>query len=348
MIRKPKFGKIAIVVFITVLIWAWADLALDEKLTVSNAAISVVKSNPQLWISFDDASSVTIEQIVLKGPLRKIAEISKTLEEGQGLKIDFDAAEEKMSEPGSYSLTLLPLLQKDKQIERLGLKVESCKPETLPVKVVGLVNRLLDVKCIDEDQNPLGEATIDPAQVEMLVPEDWGQEKRVAEVFLTTREIQQARGSPVQETPYIRLAAGQIRQAPKVVEITMPPEPDRLKICTIEKARTLSIALSPALQGKYYVDVNNLDEVLSPIVIKATPEAERAYKLQPLPKMTLYILDADIEKGEEVQEKTVVYNFPPEFVQRGEIELANPQQPAEAKFKLIPVSSIEASKVPPG
>ncbi|MHC4111924.1 MAG: hypothetical protein ACYSUY_12685 [Planctomycetota bacterium] len=348
MMRKPKYGKIVIVVFITILIWVWADLALDEKLPVSNTTISIVRSNPKLWVSFNDISSVLVEEMVLKGPLRKIAEISKKLEEGEGLEIDFDATNEGMNEPGSYSLTLLPFLQEDKEIKRLGLKVESCKPETLPIKVVGLVSKLLDVKCVDEDGNPLGETTVDTVQVEMLVPEDWGPEKLIAEVMLTPREIEQARISPFEETPYIRLAAGLLRPVPQTVKITMPPEPDRLKICTIEKGRTLSIALSPALQGKYYVEVTNLDEVLRPIVIKATPEAERAYNLQPLPKMTLYILDEDTEKGEEVQPRKVVYNFPPKFVRNKEIELENPQQPAEAKFKLIPVSSAEASKVTPG
>ena len=347
MIRKPKFGKITIVVFITVLIWVWADLALDEELPVSNATISVVNSNPKLWVSFDEAPSFAIEEMVLKGPLRKIAEISKNLEEGQGLKIEFDAAKEKMNEPSTYSLTLLPFLQKDKQIERLGLSVESCKPETLPAKVVGLVNRLLDVKCIDEDQNPISEATVEPPQVDILVPEDWGQEKRVAEVLLIRREIDQARVSPVEEIPYIRLAAGQIRQAAQPVMVKLPPEPDRLTNYTIT-APTISIALSPTLQGNYYVEVTNLEEVLSFFAIRATPEAKRAYESQTFPRMTLYILDEDTKKEQEEQSKKVVYNFPPEFVRKGEIELSNTQQPAEAKFKLVPISPTEASKDSPG
>ena len=346
MMRKPKYGKIVIVVFITILIWIWSDLALDEDFPVSNVKIRVVKSNPELWVSFDNASSVTIEEIVLKGPLRKIANIRRKLEE-ERLEIDFDATKEKMDEPASYPLPLLPFLKKDEEIKRLGLKVESCKPKTLSVKVVRLVSRPLDVKCIDENGNPISGATVDPVQVDMLVPEDWGPEKLFAEVMLTLREIEQARVSPIKETPYIRLTAGQTRQAARSVDVTLPPEPDRLSDYTI-KAPTLSIALSPALQGKYYVDVNNLSDVLLPIVIRATPEAERAYRLQPLPKMTLYILDDDTEKGEDVPPRKVVYNFPPEFVRKGEIELKNPQQPAEAKFKLIPVSSTKASKGPPG
>ena len=342
MIRKPKYGKITVVVFITILIWVWADLALDEKWPVPNATISIVKSNPKLWVSFNDATSVTIEEMVLKGPLRKIADVRKKLEEG-GLEIDFDAAKEKMNEPGSYPLSLLPFLQKDEEIKRLGLKVESCKPEVLSVKVVGLVSRRLDVKCVDEDQNPLGEATVEPPQVDMLVPEDWGPEKRIAEVLLTRREIGQARVSPIDERPYIRLAAGQTREAPKLVKITMPPEPDRLSNYTIT-APTLSIALSLNLLNNYKPELTNSDAVLLPIAIKATPEAERAYKLQPLPHMTLYILDNDKNTTEE-QKREVVYNFPEEFVRKGEIKLN--QQPVIARFKLTPISSAEDSKSPP-
>jgi hypothetical protein len=340
---KPKYGKIAIVVFITVLIWVWADLALDEELPISNATISIVRSNPKLWVSFDGASSAPIEEVLLKGPLRRIAELNKKLEEQEWLKIDFDATNEGMNEPGSYSLSLLTFLQKDKEIKRLGLKVESCKPETLPVKVVGLVSRTLDVKCVDEAQNPLSQATIDPAQVTMLVPEDWGSEKLVAEVKLTSREIEQARGSVINKTPYIRLALDQTRQVPQPVKITMPPEPDRLGDYQI-KAPTLSIALSPNLQDKYSVEVTNLNEVLGPIRIKATIEAKRAYELQAFPQMTLYVLDDDKNIAEPKRE--VVYNFPEESVSKGEIKLN--QKPAEAKFKFIPVSSTEASKVPPG
>ena len=344
MIRKPKFGKIAIVVFITILIWVWADLALDEELPVSNAVVTVVRSNPKLWVSIDNTSSFAIEQVILKGPLRKIAEISRKLEEQESLKFDFDAAEEKMSETGSYSLTLLPFLQKDKEIKRLGLKVESCKPEMVSVEVVGLVNRRLDVKCVDEGRNPLSQATVEPPQVDMPVPEDWGDEKRVAEVLLTRREIEQAGISAIEKRPYVVLAAGQIRQTPQTVSITMPPEPDRLSNYTITKT-TFSVAFSQTLQGKYYVDVNNMEEVLSYIAIKATPEAKQAYEMQSLPLRTLYILDEDKNTPEE-SKREIYYNFPEEFVRRNEIKLN--QQPVTARFKLISVSSAEDSKVPPG
>ncbi|MHC4643607.1 MAG: hypothetical protein ACYS32_18350 [Planctomycetota bacterium] len=343
MMRKPKYGKIVIVVFTTILIWIWSDLALDEELPVSNVKIRVVESNPELWVSFDDASFVTIEEMVLKGPLRKINEMRRKLEE-ERLEIDFDATKEKLIEPGSYPLPLLPFLLKDEEIRRLGLKVEKCKPETLSVKVVGLVSRMLDVKCVDEDGNPIGGATVEPAQVDMLVPEDWGSEKRVAEVMLTPREIEQARISPHDERPYIRLVVGQIREASKPVKITMPPEPDRLTNYTVTTT-TLSYALSRTLLGEYNVEVTNLNEVLSPIAIKATPDAKRAYEMQSLPLRTLYILDEDKDNPGEPK-REIDYNFPEEFVRKGEIKLN--QQPVIARFKLVPISSAETSKGSPG
>jgi len=59
----------------------------------------------------------------------------------------------------------------------------------------------------------------------------------------------------------------------------------------------------------------------------------------------LYILDEDRDAPEEPK-REIYYNFPEEFVSKGEIKLN--QQPVIARFKLIPVSSTEASKGPSG
>ena len=58
-----------------------------------------------------------------------------------------------------------------------------------------------------------------------------------------------------------------------------------------------------------------------------------------------YILDSDKNTTEELK-REVVYNFPEKFLRSGEIELD--QEPAIARFKLVPVSSTEASKGPSG
>ncbi|UCC23471.1 MAG: hypothetical protein JSW23_05305, partial [Planctomycetota bacterium] len=66
-IRKINSGKILVVVFITVLIWVWADLALDEELPDKPAVIVIDESaTPKLWVSFNQNRTADIK-ITLSG-----------------------------------------------------------------------------------------------------------------------------------------------------------------------------------------------------------------------------------------------------------------------------------------
>ena len=338
MVKKIKYGKILLVIFLTGLIWCWADLALDEKLPVSSAKISVAKSaDPNLWVSFNDdnESSVSIEEVVLKGSAAKIAEVRRKLNDGS-LVIEFflDPKREAMTGPGRHSLDVLTFLRRADRIRQLGLTVESCEPAKLSVNVVGLVKRALDVKCLDEDQNPVEVAAVEPAQVDIFVPEDW---LGGAKVQLTRREIKQARSSAIEKTPYIELA-GTTREASTAVKITTLPEGDRLSDYTITTA-TLGFSLSANLQSKYKVVVTNLNEVIRAITIRATPDAKRAYEKMRY-QVILEIDDSDKDaKPTEPPRRELVYNFPDEYVRRDEIRLN--QQPVTAQFKLIPLPSAE-------
>ena len=50
---KIKIGKLITVVFLTVLIWIWADLALVEEFSLSKIPIAIGKStDPALWMNF--------------------------------------------------------------------------------------------------------------------------------------------------------------------------------------------------------------------------------------------------------------------------------------------------------
>jgi len=334
MVRKIKYGKIAVVIFLTVLIWVWADLALDEEFTAPKATINVAFS-PNLWVSFDNKASASIDNIVLKGPASKIAEVRRKLNDGT-LALDFflDPEREGMTTTGTHPLRVLDFAKGSEKIKELGgLTVEDCEPENIDVNVVELVEKPLTVECFDEDGIPLEVESIEPKKVDMFVPAD---SRLTAQVRLTRREREQARLLAVEKTPYVVLAAGQTREAATAVKIKMPPEEDRLSDYTITKT-TLSVALSPTLLGEYSVEVTNLPQVLGPIAIRATPDAKRAYELQPLPLMTLYIFDVDAKKGAEEQRKAVVYNFPPEFVRKDEIKLKG--EPVEARFNLVPVSA---------
>ncbi|HCO97006.1 MAG TPA: hypothetical protein DIU00_24215, partial [Phycisphaerales bacterium] len=151
---------------------------------------------------------------------------------------------------------------------------------------------------------------------------------------LTRNEIEQARKAPIEKIPSVELASEQIREASTPVTIKLPPEEDPLDVKRIENA-TIMIAMDPTLSAKYYVEITNLPSVLNPFNVRATKEAKEAYENQQLPQMTLYIFDT-----QEVQRKSVHYNFPEKYVREGEIELTD--APAIADFKLIPRPSSES------
>jgi hypothetical protein len=342
MVKKVKYGKILVVVFITVLIWVWADLALDEVFSVSNVNITAKSTNPGLWVSFGDKSSAFIDKMVLKGPASKVADVRRKLKDGS-LVLEFfldPGQTETIASPGEYTLPLLTFLRQSDQIKRLGLTVESCEPQTLSVKVVGLVKKPLTIRCVDETQNTIKAAAVEPKQLEMFVPEDWSGEKLIANVQLTRREIDQAKLSAVEKTPFIEPAAGQIRELKRTVKVTMPPEEDLLADYTITTAR-LRFSLSPNIQGKYKVAVDNLDEVIRTITIRATADAKRAYEKMPY-QVTLEIDDEDAGATEPLR-RNLIYNFPDEYLRKDDIRLN--QQPVTARFKLIP---LPAAETPPG
>lgn len=343
MLTKVKYGKIAIVIFITALIWVWADLALDEKLSVSNIPVAISKSaDPALWASFAGRSSTTalseqsifIDTIVLKGPASRVADVKRKLNTGW-LKLEFflDVGQEGMVGTGEYSLDVLNFLRKSDQIKQLGLTVESSQPEKLAVNIVELVKKSLSVQCFDENKVRLEAESIEPSKVDMFVPEYWGGEKLTAEVKLARKEIEQARASAIEKTPYIELATGQRREAATTVKVKMPLAEDVLKTYTITTA-TLGFTLSANLQGKYTVEIANENDVIGSILIKATPQAQQVYEKGMRYQVILEVYDEDV-KSEEVK-REVVYNFPPEFVRKGEIVLNQP--PVPARFKLTPFS----------
>jgi len=334
--KKIKYGKIAIVVIITVLIWVWADLAQDEEYAVTGfVTIAVVQSNPDCWVSFDEKSSASVQEVVVKGPASKIAELERELKDApEGLEFPW-YPEKEIVDRAEYDLDVLNFLKQSKQIKQRGLTVESCQPETIPVSVEKLVEKSLRVQCVDENKIPIKDATVKPERVDMAVPEDWEGERLVATVLLTSLEIDQARSSPVEGIPYIVLAPDQIRKSPTVVKIELPPEgdprkPDRIVV-------TLGYIFSGVTQGKYEVDVINLTEVMSPIRIRATSEAKQAYKNKRF-QVILEIDDEDINSAELRRE--LVYNFPERYARKNEIELD--QQPVTARFKLIPLDSAES------
>ena len=340
MAGKIKYGKILVVIVITVLIWVWADLAQDEELEVSGAKIILHKSiDPSLWVSFDDESSVSIDSIMLKGPALKVADVERKLR-ARLLVPEFflDAAqEEALTVPGKHSLDIENFLRKTEKIKKqFGLTVESCEPDRLTIKVVELVKTPLDVECFDENGIPLKAETIEPSRVDMFVPEDWVGR---AKVQLTRSERIQARGAPVTKNAYIELVPGWTIEAQDAVKITLVSEEKKLLEYDIPSA-IVGYVFSPVLQGKYKVELTNLNAVMGAIAIRATPEAKQAYENKTY-QVILKLRDSDRDaKSAEPLRRELIYNFPQEYIRSNEIRLDQP--PVEARFKLIPLPSAGA------
>ncbi len=334
-LRKFKYKKIAVVVFLTVLIWVWADLALDDEQTFSGASITLGRSRSNLWISLRGESAVDINEIVLKGPVSKISEVKQIISNNpEKLKFNLDAEQHGFVSPGEYPLDVREFLRESIWIRELGLMVESCEPEVVDVNVVELVQKELTVRCFDGENNPRRPESIEPEKILMFVPGIWSGERLIARVNLTRGDIEKARSEVIEKTPYIVLASGQPpRQATASVKIKMPPEGDLLKQYTIKNPK-LGYCFSYNLQGKYRAEVENLREVLI-ITIRATPAAIQAYEENTQYHVTLDIIDSD-EFEEGSNPRVVRYNFPREYVEKGDILLVN--EPVKAEFRLEQIS----------
>jgi len=345
MVRRINVGKIVITVFLTALIWVWADLALDDEFAVSNAAIHITTSvDPSLWVSFDGRSTVPLKKLVLRGSARKVADARRRINDGSVVpEFFFDPQHEQITKAGTYSLNAADFLRTTDTLRQLTLIAASCEPNSLTVDVVELQKKNLTVKCFDQSQNLVKAESIDPAQVAMFVPADWSGDALTAEVILTRSEIEQARLAPVQKAPFIELSEGAIRQAATPVKITTPPQQERLQTYTITNVR-LGFSFSANLQGKYRVELVNPDVVMSAVTIKATPEAKAMYD-----NMTYHVIleinDTDRDVTSADLRRQLVYNLPQEFVRKDEIVLAKP--PDQARFRLVPISPEQPQSAQP-
>jgi hypothetical protein len=347
MVRRIRLRKILATLVLTLLIWVWADLALDEQFTVSNLKLSIAKSvNPAFWVTFSGQTSVALDKAVLKGSARKIADVRQRINDGRFSRdFYFDPEHENMTSPGEHPLNTAGFLKKADRIVQLGLTVTSVEPNILTVSVVELQKKTVPVKCFDENQNPLKAASIEPAQVEAYVPPEREGSALEAKVVLNRREIEQARLAVIEKTPYVELAPGQTREAGSSVKITLPKEQARLQEYLITSVR-LGVSLSANLQGKYKVELVNPDAVMGTVAIRATLDAKRAYDNVRY-HVILEIDDSDKDlsnEGRTELRRDLVYNFPPEFVRRDEIVLN--QNPVQARYRLIPLESSGAAAEP--
>src|SRR5512140_2695945 len=102
--------KFALVIIISVLIWAWADQALTRETSVPATIAADKSTDPQLWLRFDQQPSAP-GRIRLSGPASKINAVEQKLKEGSlRLEFYFNPADEKITTAGDHPFKLLPLV----------------------------------------------------------------------------------------------------------------------------------------------------------------------------------------------------------------------------------------------
>jgi len=333
---KVNTKKILLVVFITTLIWVWADLAQNDELQNVPARVEVDESaNPRLWVSLEGKASVPIK-MTLSGPGSKITEIERKLKLKEPaaplpFRFIFDAVAEAFDTPGAPAyLDLLAFLQRNKDLRKLGVSVESVVPSRIAVQVLKLTEADLKVECVDEQGGPLLCESIQPNKISMLVPQTWQGEKLKAFVEIPQAQIAAAARTAVRVTPYIKLPGDRRKMADVDVNVKMHPVEPRLQERQI--SATVGIVCSEnTLRQRYAIEW--VETAPSVIKIKATPEALQAYEDGSF-ELKLIIEDADTENKDTIV-KQLVYNFPTQFVAKNEIQQV--QDPPTVKFRLIPV-----------
>ena len=342
MFKRLKPGKISIVVFLTALIWVWADLSQDDQLTLYDVRIEVAKStDPYLWINFavegadpNLQTSVALDTVGLKGPASRITEVSRRKNRGVlDLNLFLVPEQEGLTENGSHMLNVLDFLRKSDEFRNLGLSVENCEPPRLTVVTRKLVEQFIPVECVGLD--PGLEASLDPSSVAAYVPVGRTLKARIPR--LSVEEQNQAKIAPIEKTPYIELIPGQRRDIATKVKVSLAPAQNVLTETQFRP--TIGFCFSTNTQGKYKVVLENGPTELNRISIRATAAARLAYVDNSDYHLELYIRDQDAQVPEDQWpiSRELVFKFPDEYVRKGEIEASG--DPPIAKFHLVPVAA---------
>jgi len=166
--------------------------------------------------------------------------------------------------------------------------------------------------------------------VEVYVPKDDAGGRKVT-IRLTAEEQTRAKNEPVEKTPYLELG-GLRRDVATRVKVSLTPAESGLIGDRVPAV--LNFCFSQNTQGKYRVVLEEDDPTkLAAVNVQATMQAKSAYANTP-PQILLYIRDEDRQATEPIT-REVVFNFPLEFVARGEIRAD--QKPPIARFRLEPV-----------
>ena len=341
---SDKLKKILVVIFLTLLIWAWAYMSQEEPRSFTGTLAISPSADPSLLVTLalaedNPQTKVPLTSLNFKGAPSRISALSKrynlplTDEKKERLDFYYDPQEQGRIE-GTYTLDLMEYLQKSSKVQDLALTLESCTPPRVSVKVEPLEDKKLPIQCLDENGLLIKEAVFTPAFANIYVRKGYNGS---ATVTLTQQQIENARKQPVNATPYVSLGvADVIRESIEPVEVVLQSE-TLLKPRAFQTTKPIGVFLSPKLQNAYKVTILNDEELRKTTTIYATDEAFRAYENVPYP---LYIIvkDSDVVDLSEIPPKTIFYNFPPEYFKSGQIAQDETKLPRSAEIMIEPLN----------
>lgn len=343
---SDKLKKILAVVFLTLLIWAWAYMSLAKSETFVGTLEVSPAADPGLLVTLTlpksniSRTEIPLTSLNFNGAPSRISDLSKKNkrplndENREPLDFYYDPARHG-NEAGDYSLSILDYLKNSQKVKDLALALESCAPTRVDVKIEQLEEKKLPIQCLKEDGSVIKEAVITPAFANIYVRKGYD---GPASVTLTQQQINNARNQqPVAVTPYVELGvAGVTRKSAEPVEVVLESE-TLLRPRSFEVKKPIGILMSQELQNAYKVTILNEQKMRETLSVYATEEAFRAYEKVAYP-LYIIIKDSDVADLSKIPPKTIYYNFPPEYVKSGQIEQDETKLPRRAEIEIEPLT----------
>jgi hypothetical protein len=339
-----QIKKLAAVIFLSILIWAYAYMAQEETI-LRMATLDVgggVRSD--LQVTFDRPTPIPLN-LTLKGPASKVAVLKRRLlapdtdQDRERLDFLYDP-ETEHAQAGTFTLNMIDYLQASEKLRDLGLRVTLCDVQTVQVTIDQLVEKRLTIQCVDPAGKILQPETLEPATVAMFVRKEY---EGPATVTLTSQQVELARKSVLRLRPYVTLGNQQV-YAKNPVSVRLPATEILLQSRPLQPR--VGLLISRNLLGKYQVELLNENELTSVTTILATPEAFSEFE-KTIYQVLVEVRDDDVTLATtEGTKRPVIYNFPPQSIQLGEIQLDPTAPPRQAHFRLIPLPAPAATTTP--
>jgi hypothetical protein len=337
---SDKIKKVVAVVFLTLLIWAWAYLSLEREVSLWGSIEVSPATGPELLATFKGGDSSFPIKLTFKGPPAKVSEIERLYRAAL-----MDPKQERLvfyylpqdfghTQTDTYTLDLLEFIRTNPAYQEMALTLEACEPARLEVDVEALVKKQLPVQCLNESGTPLKAADIKPGQVAMYVQSAY---TGPAYIQLSSQQIEAARKSPIRQRPYVSFGlTGPRRMSAEEVRISLPTTEELNEYPFQPQNIGFIFSRNSTIPAKYRIQIENESD-LRTIQIRATEEALNAY--QKMRQHLLIEIRNDDANLTEIPAREVIFNFPEEFVRSGQIEATASKS---ATIKLVPLTPAPA------